>query len=104
MSYRTRLGQAAKANMLIVAHCRSCKRLRTYLATDLIDAGYNELAVVEELFGPRCPHCGKDWLWRVRERHPRSDDVGHTIIGRPAGKRRIQLWRDEYYGPRRKPE
>lgn len=104
MFYRTRLGQAAKAGMLIVAHCPSCKRLRTYLATDLIEAGYYPDGFVCDLFGPYCPHCGKGLRWTVRERHPSSDDVGHTVIRRPAGERRIQLWKDEYYGPPVKPE
>ena len=97
--YRTRLGQAAKAHMLIVAHCRSCRRLRTYLAGDLLAVGYHAESFVCDLFGPYCPHCGQGWRWRVRERHPNSDDVGHTVIRRPAGERRIQLWRDEFYGP-----
>ena len=99
MFYRTRLNQAAAANMLIVAHCRSCRRLRTYLASDLIDAGYHAEAIVGELFGPCCPQCGQSWRWGVRERYANSDDGGNTVIRRPAGVRTTLLWKDEFYGP-----
>lgn len=99
LNYCTRLGQAATAQMLIVAQCKLCQRSRHYLASDLLECGYAPNLFVEELFGSRCPHCGSPNFFRVRERYPNSDDVGHTVIRRPAGERRIQLWKDEYYGP-----
>jgi hypothetical protein len=84
--------------MLIVARCKLCRRSRHYLASDLLECGYGPELFVEELFGPRCPNCGSLDFFRVRERYANSDDVGHTVIRRPAGERRIQLWKDEYYG------
>ncbi len=99
LNYRTRLQQAAAANMLIVARCKLCRRSRHYLASDLLECGYAPELFVEELFGPRCPNCGSPNFFRVRERYANSDDVGHTLIRRPAGVREIQLWKDEYYGP-----
>jgi hypothetical protein len=69
LNYRTRLQHAADANMLIVARCNSCRRSCLYLASDLIEASYHVRLFVEELFGPRCPHCGSIDFFRVRERY-----------------------------------
>jgi predicted RNA-binding Zn-ribbon protein involved in translation (DUF1610 family) len=99
LNYRTRLQEAAAASMLIVARCKLCRRSRHYLASDLLECGYHPGLFVEEIFGPRCPHCGSSNFFRVQERYANSDDVGNTVIRRPAGERRIQLWKDEYYGP-----
>ncbi len=98
LNYRCRLHQAAAVGMLIVPRCKSCRRARHYLASDLLEV-YNPDAFVEELFGTRCPNCGSIDSFRVRERYANSDDVGHTLIRRPAGVRQIQLWKDEFYGP-----
>ena len=83
--------------MLVVAHCILCRRQITYLAADLVTV-FSPDAYIEELFGGACPRCGTSDFCSVRERHPRSDDAGHLRIRRPAGVRKIQLWRDEWYG------
>ena len=98
MFYRPRIGQAAAKGLLIVCKCNLCRRARAYLATDLLRI-YDAGTFLDDLFGGQCPRCGRSDFWRVRQRYPTSDDVGHLIIRRPAGERRIQLWRNEYYGP-----
>ena len=99
MNYRTRLGQAARHGMLIVCRCDLCQRSRIYLSTDLIEI-YHPDTFVEELFDGRCPRCQCSDFWRVRERYTSDSDVGMLTVRRPAGVRRIQLWRDELYsGP-----
>lgn len=96
MFYRPRLGASAKAGMLIVCKCVLCRRQQVYLAADLVLIK-NPDAYLDDLFGGRCPRCGKSDFWSVRQRYPATDDVGHTVIRRTAGVRRIQLWRDELY-------
>ena len=94
--YRTRLGQAAAAGMLIACRCNLCRRSRVYLASDLVPL-YGEQAFVFELFEGRCPRCGSADFWSVWERHARNSDVGMLTVRRPAGVKTIQLWRDELY-------
>lgn len=91
------LWKVANAGMLIECRCRRCERLRTYLAADLIGI-FHPSAVVGELWG-RCPRCGFSECWSEQERYAISADVGHTLIRRPSGFRKIQLWRNDYYGP-----
>lgn len=96
MSYRTRLAPAAALGMFIVCRCDLCRRSRIYLATDLLEVFHPE-SVVVELFDGRCPRCHSSDFWHVRERYASDSDVGMLTVRRPAGVRRIQLWRDELY-------
>ena len=98
MFYRPRIGQAAAKGLLIVCKCNLCRRQQAYFATDLATIYRHDL-FLDDLFGGRCPKCGRADFWRVRQRYPSSDDVGHLVIRRPAGERRTQLWRNEFYGP-----
>ena len=91
------LWRAAKAGMFVVCRCTKCRRMRTYLAGDLLPV-FGRAAVIGELWS-RCPRCGSAEYWREEERYPNSGDVGHTVVRRPNGFRQIQLWRDEYYEP-----
>lgn len=68
-----------------------------YLASDLLQV-FDPMTVVGEIWGG-CPRCGKSEWWSESERYPSNDDVGHTLVRRPAGFRKIRLWRNEYYGP-----
>jgi hypothetical protein len=94
--YRPRIGKAARAGHLIVCKCNFCRRSVVYLAIDLVEIYHKEM-FLEDLFGGRCPRCGKSDFWSVRERSPSTADVGMLKVRRPAGVRRIQLWRDELY-------
>jgi hypothetical protein len=94
--YRTRLGQAAAANMLIVARCNLCRRSRIYVAADLVPL-YGPDTFVFEMFQGRCPRCGSGDFWSVHERYACDADVGMLTVRRPAGVRTIQLWKDELY-------
>ncbi|KFL31497.1 hypothetical protein JP75_08145 [Devosia riboflavina] len=87
----------ANAGMLVRCECKACKRVRHYLASDLVHV-FGGRAVVGELWG-RCPKCGTTFRWIEQERYPTSDDVGHTLIRRPNGFRYIMQWVDEHYGP-----
>jgi hypothetical protein len=111
-----RLGDCAKANMLIVCSCRQCRRTVTYLAADLLDyfrgldqsraeRGFRpyarpltELRIVGELWR-KCPRCGATREWSETERYAKDEDVGHTMIRRPNGFRMVQIWRNEWFGP-----
>jgi len=53
--------------------------------------------------GARAQRCGRSDGWNEQERHPNSDDVANTLLRRPAGFRKVQLWRDEFYEPSPKP-
>ena len=94
--YRPRIGQAARAGLFIVCKCYVCRRSQVYLATDLVEIYHPDL-FLEDLFGGRCPRCHSGGSWRVRQRYPSSSDVGMLQVRRPAGVRRIQLWKDELY-------
>ena len=83
--------------MLVRFSCTWCKRSMHYLAADLAPL-FHQDAVIGQLWG-YCPRCGKSDYWREEERYANSSDVGHTVIRRPAGIRKVQLWRNEYYGP-----
>lgn len=100
--YRPRIGKAADAGLLIVCRCDLCRRTRIYLATDLVEI-YHRDCFLEDLFGGRCPRCQSGGFWHVRERYPSDSDVGKLPVRRPAGVRRIQLWRDELYSAPAKP-
>jgi hypothetical protein len=82
--------------MLLSCRCDLCRRTRIYLASDLVEL-YGPALYIEDLFDGRCPACGSGNFWRVRERHAWDSDVGMLVVRRPAGVRRIQLWRDELY-------
>jgi hypothetical protein len=58
---------------------------------------YSPDTFIADLFGGRCPRCGKADFWSVKQRYPTSDDVGMLTVRRPAGVKRTQLWRDELY-------
>lgn len=100
--YQPFLWRAANAGMLVRCRCILCRRTVHYLATDLLEV-FSRDAVIGNLWGC-CPRCGSSDFWSESERYPSSDDVGHLVIRRPAGERRIQLWRNEYYGPPSKPD
>ena len=83
--------------MLIVCTCRSCQRVVTYLAADLLTVlPKSEMRLVGELWG-KCPRCGSVEFWSERERYAVGDDVGRLRIRRPAGYRQVRQWRDEWY-------
>jgi hypothetical protein len=82
--------------MFIVCRCNLCRRSRIYLATDLMELFHGD-TFVAELFGGRCPRCQSGTFWRVRERYATNSDVGMLTVRRPAGIRKIQLWKDELY-------
>ena len=103
MFYRPRLGQAAAENLFIVCRCGLCRRQRVYLASDLVQVYHPEI-YLDDLFGGRCPKCGKSDYWRVKQRYPISDDVGTTVVRRLAGFKRTNLWRDELYSAALQPE
>ena len=102
MFYRPRIRTAAEEGLLIVCKCSFCRRQRVYLATDLVQVYHPEI-FLDDLFGGRCPACGKSDNWRVKQRYPISDDVGATVVRRLAGVRRTHLWRDELYSAPPKP-
>ena len=101
--YRPRIGKAAAEGLFIVCKCNLCRRARVYLASDLLQI-YHPDAFIDDLFGGRCPRCHSADFWSVRQRYPSIDDVGRLEVRRPAGVRRIQLWRDELYSAPGKPE
>lgn len=91
------LWRAAEAKMLVVCRCRSCRRSVTYFAADLVPLFHRD-AVIGALWGT-CPRCGGSECWAEQERHANSDDVANTVLRRPAGFRKVQLWREEFYEP-----
>lgn len=91
------LYKAANDRMLIVCTCLNCRKTVTYLALDLIPI-HGPQAIVGSLWG-RCPRCGSQVNWRERQRFPSSDDVGHLVLRRPNGFRKIHLWTNAYYAP-----
>src|SRR5690554_2197498 len=96
MFYRPRIGQAAASGYLITCRCTLCRRSRAYLATDLIEI-YHADTFLSDLFGGRCPRCGRQDYWSVRQRYPCNDDVGMLMVCRLTGVRTTPLWRDELY-------
>ena len=94
--YRPRIGQAAAAGLLITCKCYVFRRSRAYLATDLIQI-YHADVFLADLFGGRCPRCGSQHSWKVRQRYPSNSDVGMLVVRRLAGARTTHLWRDELY-------
>lgn len=100
--YRPRLGQAAAKGLLITCKCNICRKSQVYLATDLVEIYHADL-FLDDLFGGRCPRCESGTSWRVRQRYPSVTDVGMLQVRRPAGVRRIQLWKDELYSAPSKP-
>jgi hypothetical protein len=103
MNYHPRIGQSADDRLLIVCRCDLCRRTRIYLATDLVEI-YHPDTFLADLFGGRCPRCESSNFWHVRQRFPSNSDVGMLKVRRPAGVKRIQLWRDELYSAPPKPE
>ena len=101
MFYRPRLGQAADKGLFIVCKCYVCRKSVVYIASDLAEVYHRDL-YLEDLFGGRCPRCESSTSWRVRQRYPSVTDVGMLQVRRPAGVRRIQLWKDELYSAPRK--
>lgn len=94
--YRPRIGQAAAKGLLIICRCHLCRQSRAYIASDLVQI-YHPETFIADLFGGRCPRCGRPDCWSVRQRFPSYEDVGMLTVRRPAGVRRTQLWRDELY-------
>ena len=103
MFYRPRIRTAADEGLFIVCKCSLCRRQRVYLATDLVQV-YHPDIYLDDLFGGRCPKCGKSDFWRVKQRYPISDDVGYTVVRRLAGFRKVNLWRDELYSASKPPD
>ena len=97
-NYRPCLGDVARASMLLVCHCNLCRRTRVYAASELVEI-YGPALFLEDLFGGQCPKCQSGGDWRVRERYAWDSDVGMLTVRRPAGVRRIQLWRDRSHLP-----
>lgn len=91
------LWKAANDRMLVVCRCLNCRKSVTYQAVDLLQV-HHQNTLIGELWG-RCPRCGSTSNWSERQRFPNSDDVGHLVIRRPSGFRKIQLWADAYYAP-----
>lgn len=91
------LENIAKQGMLVQCGCRVCRRMRTYLASDLAEF-MGGRQIVGRLFNG-CPYCGASHSWYERYRHPNNDDVGNTIIHRLKGWRQTAIWADEFYAP-----
>ena len=103
MNYRPRIGQAASAGNFVICRCDLCRRSQVYLATDLVEI-YHPDVFLDDLFGGRCPRCASSSFWHIRERYASDSDVGRLMVRRPAGVRRIQLWRNELYSAPAKKE
>lgn len=86
----------------IRVHCNLCRRTTHFYAVDLAEVYGGEMLAHE--WRPACSKCRKADYVSVRSFFPGPDDVGRILMRRPAGHRRIQLWRDEWYGPPAKPE
>lgn len=103
---RPTLDRIAAGGMLVCCRCLACRKVRTYLASDLVHY-LGAHVVVGELFNG-CPSCGSRVNWRERYRYPSTDDVlNGLIIRKLKGFRQVAVWADEpfqgeeQYGPPR---
>lgn len=103
---RPTLDKIAAGGMLIYCRCYVCRKVRTYLASDLLQY-FGPSRIVGELFG-QCPQCGSTANWRERYRYPTNHDVlNGLIIRKLKGFRMTAVWADEpfqaqdQYGPPR---
>jgi hypothetical protein len=78
---------------VIEVTCFLCHRTVFYLASDL-----------EQILPPttvvwclpfNCVECGKRDYLKIRVRLPDQRDFGRMVVRRPAGEKRVHLWRDE---------
>ena len=90
-----RIELAASLGQIIVARCNFCRQTANYLASDL-----------ETLFDPRrdvfslpfrCPNCRRSDYIRIDCHIPRGDERGKIVVRRPAGVKRVQMWREEVW-------
>src|SRR5690606_16957582 len=65
-------------------------------------ARLQQLLPIGGLWG-KCPRCGSVEGWSEHERYATTEDIGQIRVRRPAGFKRVRLWRDEWYEPRSKP-
>lgn len=93
---RVTLATIAADNRIFVCRCSLCRKTDNYMATDLL-AVYGADRPAWNLF-TRCSHCGKPDYFSVKTRFPTDDDVGHLRIMRPDGVRRVQLWKECWFG------
>jgi predicted nucleic-acid-binding Zn-ribbon protein len=87
------LRDAASMGQVIEVQCHLCHRTIFYLASDLETILPPTTIVWRLPFN--CAQCGKRDYLKIRVRLPDQRDFGSMIIRRPAGEKRVLLWRDE---------
>jgi hypothetical protein len=92
-----RLSDWAADGRCIRVRCNLCRRTLHFLASDLVTVYHP--STLAHTWRPACSHCGRVDYVSVRSFFPGPDDVGKIMMRRPAGHRRIQLWKNELYEP-----
>lgn len=91
-----RLSDWAADGRCIRVRCNLCRRTLHFFASDLITIYHP--STLAHTWRPACSHCGRADYVAVRSFFPGPDDVGKIMMRRPAGHRKIQLWKNELYG------
>lgn len=87
------LRDAASMGQVIEVKCFLCHRTIFYLASDLEQILPPTTIVWRLPF--KCQQCRKADYLKIRVLLPDQRDYGTMIIRRPAGEKRVRLWRDE---------
>jgi hypothetical protein len=90
------LEKAAKDGMIVVVRCTLCRRIVRFLATDLLEM----INPLRDAYLPPypCSICGKGEYLHVTVHMPSAGDYGHLVVRRPAGVRRVQMWKSVKLG------
>lgn len=90
-----RLKDWASDGRCIRVRCNLCRRTLHFYAADLVTV-YDPEMIAHE-WRPPCSKCRKSDYVHVRSFSPGPDDVGRIMMRRPAGVRKTQLWKHEWY-------
>lgn len=82
------LSESAALGQVLVYKCRLCRRLRRYLAADLL-ALYGDRPAYDPAFG--CGTCRDRNYTRVDAVTPNLGDYGHLEVRRPGERRTVKL-------------
>lgn len=88
-----RLEDAASFGQLIQVACNHCHRKVFFRPDDLIPIFGRNQPVFD--LPMRCDQCGLKRYIYIRVRLPDRHDYGKLVIRRPAGIRKVMVWREE---------
>ncbi|MBD8875443.1 hypothetical protein [Roseibium polysiphoniae] len=87
------LNQSSLIGHMVIVKCNLCHRQVHYLAADLAELLGPQRRVFSLPF--RCEKCRKSDYLLISVRIPDSRDFGKIILRRPAGIKKVLLWKEE---------